>query len=136
MPTASPLRATTRPQSFGMRPRANLSARSRASKCTCQKLNAGANRQSLPLCETDGRHLHSLTWPRKTVRKLTYPFMKTTSQHGSALLRGLTAAWVVLIYSAFADQVLAASEAPPGFVALFNGKDLTDWRGGETFDHR
>src|SRR5437016_12591611 len=62
--------------------------------------------------------------------------MKITSQHGSALLRGLTAAWVVLIYSAFADQVLAASEAPPGFVALFNGKDLTGWRGGETFDHR
>jgi len=25
---------------------------------------------------------------------------------------------------------------PPGFTALFNGKDLTGWRGGETFDHR
>lgn len=25
---------------------------------------------------------------------------------------------------------------PPGFKALFNGKDLTGWRGGETFDHR
>ncbi|PWU21912.1 MAG: DUF1080 domain-containing protein [Verrucomicrobia bacterium] len=25
---------------------------------------------------------------------------------------------------------------PPGFDALFNGRDLTGWRGGETYDHR
>jgi hypothetical protein len=25
---------------------------------------------------------------------------------------------------------------PPGFVALFNGRDLENWRGGDTFDHR
>src|SRR5262245_66598245 len=25
---------------------------------------------------------------------------------------------------------------PKGFVALYNGKDLTGWRGGDTFDHR
>jgi hypothetical protein len=25
---------------------------------------------------------------------------------------------------------------PPGFTALFNGQDLTGWRGGDTFDHR
>ena len=25
---------------------------------------------------------------------------------------------------------------PAGFVALYNGKDLTGWRGGDTFDHR
>lgn len=32
---------------------------------------------------------------------------------------------------------LFAQDAPPaGFVALFNGKDLTGWRGGDTFDHR
>jgi hypothetical protein len=48
----------------------------------------------------------------------------------------LTAAWVVLVCSIFADRLLAASEPPPGFVALFNGRDLTGWRGGETFDHR
>ena len=31
----------------------------------------------------------------------------------------------------------AAEVKPPkGFVALFNGKDLTGWRGGDTFDHR
>src|ERR1051326_1705191 len=32
---------------------------------------------------------------------------------------------------------LPAADGPPtGFVALFNGRDLTGWRGGDTFDHR
>ena len=32
---------------------------------------------------------------------------------------------------------LCAQTAPPdGFTALFNGKDLAGWRGGDTFDHR
>jgi hypothetical protein len=31
---------------------------------------------------------------------------------------------------------LAQMQPPPGFTALFNGKDLTGWRGGDTFDHR
>jgi len=30
----------------------------------------------------------------------------------------------------------AQTEPPAGFTALFNGKDLTGWRGGDTFDHR
>ncbi len=30
----------------------------------------------------------------------------------------------------------SASKPPAGFTALFNGKDLTGWRGGTTFDHR
>jgi hypothetical protein len=29
-----------------------------------------------------------------------------------------------------------AASPPPGFKALFNGKDLSGWRGGDTFDHR
>lgn len=29
-----------------------------------------------------------------------------------------------------------AAQPPPGFTALFNGKDLNGWRGGSTFDHR
>ena len=29
-----------------------------------------------------------------------------------------------------------AASPPDGFTALFNGKDLTGWRGGDTFDHR
>lgn len=28
------------------------------------------------------------------------------------------------------------AEPPPGFIALFNGDDLTGWRGGDTYDHR
>ena len=31
---------------------------------------------------------------------------------------------------------LASHAHAAGFVSLFNGKDLTGWRGGETFDHR
>src|SRR5438128_360117 len=30
----------------------------------------------------------------------------------------------------------SAPKPPPGFIALFNGNDLTGWRGGKTFDHR
>ena len=38
---------------------------------------------------------------------------------------------------AFAFVTLAcAAEPPAGFTALYNGKDLTGWRGGDTFDHR
>ena len=38
-----------------------------------------------------------------------------------------------------ASSTLAAPgsvKPPPGFTALFNGEDLTGWRGGDTFDHR
>jgi hypothetical protein len=28
------------------------------------------------------------------------------------------------------------ADPPPGFTALFNGKDLSGWRGGTTYDHR
>ena len=44
-----------------------------------------------------------------------------------------------LIHPALALILLATSygaEPPAGFRALFNGKDLTGWRGGSTFDHR
>ena len=31
----------------------------------------------------------------------------------------------------------AQTPAPPaGFTALYNGRDLTGWRGGDTYDHR
>ena len=32
--------------------------------------------------------------------------------------------------------VASAANPPPGFTPLFNGKDLSGWRGGDTFDHR
>jgi hypothetical protein len=36
----------------------------------------------------------------------------------------------------FAASAFAQDAPPAGFTALFNGKDLTGWRGGDTFDHR
>ena len=32
--------------------------------------------------------------------------------------------------------LVGAATPPSGFTPLFNGKDLTGWRGGDTFDHR
>ena len=40
------------------------------------------------------------------------------------------------ISAAIAAVASAEPQPPQGFVALFNGKDLTGWRGGNTFDHR
>src|ERR1700750_650316 len=48
-------------------------------------------------------------------------------------LLALTTAAAFLVSS---GRVEAAPEPPPSFTALFNGKDLTGWRGGDTFDHR
>ena len=46
----------------------------------------------------------------------------------------------LLVATAFASLVLSgsasAAQPPAGFTALFNGKDVTGWRGGSTFDHR
>jgi hypothetical protein len=49
--------------------------------------------------------------------------------------------WIVVAAAAWFGLVsapsLAQPSAPPaGFKALFNGQDLTGWRGGDTFDHR
>ncbi|HVU25583.1 MAG TPA: DUF1080 domain-containing protein [Opitutus sp.] len=38
---------------------------------------------------------------------------------------------ILALHAACADVT-----APPGFTALYNGRDLAGWRGGETFDHR
>ncbi|MEO6036424.1 MAG: DUF1080 domain-containing protein [Verrucomicrobiota bacterium] len=46
---------------------------------------------------------------------------------------GLAAVPLLLFASAAESQV---KKAPKGFTALFNGKDLNGWRGGDTFDHR
>ena len=45
----------------------------------------------------------------------------------------LTAFLTTLVITASA---FAQTEAPAGFTALYNGKDLTGWRGGDTADHR
>ena len=39
----------------------------------------------------------------------------------------------LLLAGGFLSQ---AAQPPAGFVALFNGKDLAGWRGGDTYDHR
>src|SRR5580765_8451531 len=41
---------------------------------------------------------------------------------------------LILILSAAVS--IQAATPPPGFKALFNGKDLDGWRGGDTLDHR
>jgi hypothetical protein len=46
--------------------------------------------------------------------------------------RFLSCALTLLSISASA----IAATPPAGFTAIFNGKDLTGWRGGDTFDHR
>ena len=38
--------------------------------------------------------------------------------------------------AALSLPAFAQNEPPAGFTALFNGKDLAGWRGGDTFDHR
>jgi hypothetical protein len=47
---------------------------------------------------------------------------------------------LALFTSVFASlaftTVMQAAQPPAGFTALFNGKDLTGWRGGSTYDHR
>ena len=40
------------------------------------------------------------------------------------------------VVAAVVSGCLTAQEKDSRFVSLFNGKDLTGWRGGDTFDHR
>lgn len=47
----------------------------------------------------------------------------------TALLLG---SWIALAGS----SPTGIQQPPPGFSPLFNGKDLSGWRGGDTFDHR
>jgi len=41
-----------------------------------------------------------------------------------------------VVVGALAASASALAAPPPGFTALFNGRDLSGWRGGDTFDHR
>jgi hypothetical protein len=43
---------------------------------------------------------------------------------------------VFVVFIATVVVVGRAQTPPPGFIALFNGHDLSGWRGGDTFDHR
>jgi hypothetical protein len=59
--------------------------------------------------------------------------MKTNLHLFSSSLLALIAATALLVSSRRAAE---AQDPPPSFTALFNGTDLTGWRGGDTFDHR
>ncbi|HXG46871.1 MAG TPA: DUF1080 domain-containing protein [Methylomirabilota bacterium] len=59
--------------------------------------------------------------------------MKTPSNPSSFVCRWVCAA--SLGASLLAGAATAANP-PAGFTALFNGQDLSGWRGGDTFDHR
>jgi hypothetical protein len=48
----------------------------------------------------------------------------------------LRALSVLTTFGLLTVSALAEPKPPAGFVALFNGKDLAGWRGGDTFDHR
>lgn len=48
-----------------------------------------------------------------------------------AALLGVALATTAALMNAYGETT-----PPEGFKALFNGKDLTGWRGGDTFDHR
>ncbi|MEI6246386.1 MAG: DUF1080 domain-containing protein, partial [Acidobacteriota bacterium] len=52
----------------------------------------------------------------------------------------LTVLALTILTAACATAPTTASspgvKPPKGFVALYNGKDLTGWRGGDTQDHR
>lgn len=55
-----------------------------------------------------------------------------------ALFRPTFVALAVTLGAAFVTSTVigAQGQPPAGFTPLFNGKDLSGWRGGDTFDHR
>src|ERR1051325_9012014 len=50
----------------------------------------------------------------------------------------LSGAWCLVfgVSLVHAASTGSAVNPPPGFTPLFNGEDLSGWRGGDTFDHR
>jgi hypothetical protein len=64
--------------------------------------------------------------------------MKSSSRRLLASSRLLSPAMMLLLATATAafSFSLHAASPPPGFTPLYNGKDLSGWRGGDTFDHR
>src|SRR5437868_13433162 len=91
---------------------------------------AGCSGSGLPQCEKS--FIESLN-DRKSMD------MKLTQQVHLNVFAGLLLLLSLLSRSYAATAAPSNSEIakpPPGFTALFNGKDLAAWRGGDTFDHR
>jgi len=55
--------------------------------------------------------------------------MKTLSRPSILLL-------ALAVIPPLSSRAVGPAAPPPGFTALFNGRDLAGWRGGDTFDHR
>jgi len=64
-------------------------------------------------------------------------FLENKIMNATQSLR-LTLTLLLLAAAGCSSPVATADavKAPPGFSPLFNGQDLTGWRGGDTFDHR
>jgi len=60
--------------------------------------------------------------------------MNTTAKASACLNRSWVPLGLILAGSVCFTE--AAAEIPAGFTPLYNGKDLSGWRGGDTFDHR
>jgi hypothetical protein len=62
--------------------------------------------------------------------------MKSTSPLFRDLSLNLARLAGCLALLGLADALRGEPSPPAGFTALYNGKDLAGWRGGDTFDHR
>src|SRR6266850_6725601 len=55
--------------------------------------------------------------------------------HMTQLMR--TTSLLIVLGLLFGGATVNRADSPPaGFTSLFNGTDLSGWRGGDTFDHR
>jgi hypothetical protein len=64
---------------------------------------------------------------------MTRPMTSNTRLPGS-LLTFAAPVLVLACLGVFGSGAIAQNQPPPKFAALFNGKDLAGWRGGNTFD--
>jgi hypothetical protein len=69
------------------------------------------------------------------IRLRTFPTMNTSMRPSRQSTTAALLAGLILAASLHLEQAQAATP-PAGFTPLFNGTDLTGWRGGDTFDHR
>ncbi len=68
-----------------------------------------------------------------SVRAFFFTRFSTNPHHVNLPMKPL----LLTLFSAFSLAAIAQVPTPPGgFTPLFNGRDLTGWRGGTTEDHR
>ena len=74
--------------------------------------------------------------PQKPENKSMKTVESVCRGRSRSLLLLLTACCLLGAASSLPSSAAAAAAPPPGFSALFDGLDLSGWRGGDTFDHR